>query len=111
MEKLYLSGIDKQGISNIYNELVKIEFPEISEENLFELHSKLIEWDSFIAGNINSLMHKKKIELFQSRNINLEKLIDLEKSSSNSSQLKALVDYYEKLCELTDRVMSLCKIV
>ncbi|WP_078557070.1 hypothetical protein [Bacillus alkalicellulosilyticus] len=93
------SGIDIRELEISFNDFINTSFPEAPEDDdLYDIYSDLVEYDSHIAGIVSSLLGGKKVNkslIFL--NDDLEKKIN---ANGNNSELKDIREYKNKIDNL-----------
>ncbi len=97
----------KDVLKERYDEFLAVEFPNDSQDDLLsELHARLAEHDSFIAGHISSLLNGAKVfkrDLKYNVDLRRELNRQIEQQDKRFNQdAVAYLRYFEKLEELIE---------
>ncbi|WP_047153900.1 hypothetical protein [Aneurinibacillus tyrosinisolvens] len=109
MENSSRSGIDYHTLVAKFEDFKRLPFPEApQDDDLYDIFTDLVEYDSHIAGLVTSFLNNKKINRkFVNKNNEIENKISSlsEKQNQEVSEIKT---YKNKLDNLVDLLKELC---
>jgi hypothetical protein len=114
IEKSFHSGTEFNNLKIAYENFRKISFPKPpTDDNLYDLYSELVEFDTYTSGLISSFIKGKKIDKYE---LSFEEKIKNQfinyktTDTQTKKEISTYIDYINELNELIRMVFKILKI-